>query len=68
MNPIEQLWDLLERRVRGRLQVPQTVADLRQALIHEWCNIPQADICNLINSMRRRCTELLRENGGQTHY
>ena len=68
MNPIEHLWDLLERRVCGRPQVPQTVADLRQALIHKWRNIPQADISNLINSMRRRCMELLREHGGHTHY
>ena len=65
MNPIEHLWDLLERRVRGR---PQTVADLHQALIHEWRNIPQTDISNLINSMRRRCKELLREHGGHTQY
>ena len=43
MNPIEHLWDLLERRVRGHTQVPQTVADMRQALIREWHNIPQAD-------------------------
>ena len=36
MNPIEHLWDLLDCRVRGRQQVPQTVAELRQALIDEW--------------------------------
>ena len=68
MNPIEHLWDLLERRVRSRPQVPQTLAQMRQALIDEWRNIPQVEITNLINSMRRRCTELFRENGGHTHY
>lgn len=68
MNPIEHLWDLLDRRIRGCPQVPQTVHQLRQALVDEWRNIPQMDITNLINSMRRRCTELLRENGGHTHY
>ena len=68
MNPIEHLWDLLERRVRCRPQVPQNVADLCQPLIHEWRNTPQADISNLINSMCRRCTELLREHGLHTHY
>ena len=68
MNTIEHLWDLLERHVRGRPQVPQTVADLHQSLSNQWCNIPQADISNLIYSMRRRCTERLREHGGHTHY
>ena len=68
MNSIEHLWELLECRVSGRPQVPQTVADLRQGWIHEWRNIPQADISNLINSMRRGCTGLLCEHGGHTHY
>ena len=35
MNSIEHLLDLLERSVRGRPQVPQTVAELRQALNQE---------------------------------
>ena len=43
MNPIKHLWDLLDRHVRGRQQVPQTVAELRQALIDVWRNIPQVD-------------------------
>ena len=67
MNLIEHLWDLLERRVHGRPQVPQAVAELCQALIHEWRNIPQVDIRNLINSMRRQFTKFLRKYGGHTH-
>ena len=53
MNPIEHLSDLFDRRVSGRHQVPQTVAELRQALIDEWHNIPQVGITNLVDSMRR---------------
>ena len=68
MNPIEYLWDLLDRRIRGLPQIKQTVAELCQALVDEWRNIPQEDITNLIGSIRRRFTELLRVNGGHTHY
>ena len=53
MNPIEHMSDLLDRRVSGRHQVPQTVAELCQALIDEWHNVPQVDITNLVDSMRR---------------
>ena len=68
MNRIEHLWDLLDRQVRNRQQPPQTVAQLRQALVEEWRRIPQAVVTNLIRSMRRRCTEVLNNNGGHTHY
>ena len=68
MNLIEHLWDLLDHQVRNCQQPPQTVAQLRQALVEEWRRIPQAVVTNLIRSMRRRCTEVLNNNGGHTHY
>ena len=46
MNPIEHLWDLLQRRIHGLPQQPQTVADLYQALIGEWHYYTQVDITN----------------------
>ena len=67
MNPVENLWELLDCRLRGRPHIPQTLAELRQVLVDEWHDIPQVDITNLIGNMRRRCTELLRVNGGHTH-
>lgn len=68
MSPIEHLWDVLDRRVRDRVPVPDNVRQLRVALREEWNNIPQATIDNLINSMRRRCVALRDANGGHTRY
>lgn len=68
MSPIEHLWDVLDRRVRDRVPVPENVRQLRGALQEEWDNIPQATIDNLILSMRRRCTALREANGGHTRY
>ena len=53
LNPIEHLWDALDRRVRKRINVPN-VAQLQLALIQEWNNIPQRAIDNLVGSMVRR--------------
>ena len=44
------------------------VNELRQALIQEWDNIPQAEINTLVNSMRRQCTAVDNSRGGHTRY
>jgi hypothetical protein len=45
---IKDLWDELGRRVRNGLNPPETLDELRRALIQEWNNIPQTFIRNLI--------------------
>lgn len=68
LNPIEHLWDLLDRRVRRRPDPPQTLQQLTNALIEEWENIPQEDIRRLVRSMPRRCQAVIRANGRHTRY
>jgi hypothetical protein len=54
LPPIEHLWVELGRRVRHLQNPPETLQELRDALVHEWNNIPQAIIQRLIGSMCRR--------------
>ena len=68
LNPIEHLWDNLDRRVRRRPNPPNNVNDLRAALLEEWNNIPQADINRLVLSMRRLCQAVSIARGGHTRY
>ena len=51
LSPIEHLWDELGRHVLPRQNPPETLQELRYALVHEWNNIPQAFIQRLIGSM-----------------
>ena len=55
LNPIEQVWDELGRRVR-RYHAIHTVNDLEAALQAEWANLPALFIQPYVNSMRRRIT------------
>jgi hypothetical protein len=48
MPPIEHLWDELGRHILHRQNPPETLQELRDALVHEWNNIPQAFIQRLI--------------------
>ena len=68
LNPIEHLWDNLDTRVRRRQNPPGNVNKLREDLLEEWNNIPQAQINNLIYSMRRRCQAVMNVRDGHTRY
>ena len=68
LNPIEHFWDNLDTCVRQRQNLPGNVNELRDALLEEWNNIPQAQVNNLIHSMRRCCQAVSNARGGHTCY
>ena len=67
LNPIEQVWDESGRRVR-RNHAIHTVNDLAAALQAEWANLPAPFIQRYVNSMRRRVTACISQNGGHMRY
>ena len=68
LSPIEHLWDELGRRVRHHQNPPETLQELHDALVHQWYNIPQAFIQQLIGSMHWRCEAVVATRGGHTRY
>ena len=56
------------RRVRHRQNQPEALQEVRDALVHEWNNIPPTFIHRLIGSMRRRCEAVVVARGGHTRY
>ena len=68
MNPIKHAWDMLGRRVRENHAPPANLQQLFVLLQHQWQAIPQADLMNLVHSMRGRCNECRKKRGGYTHY
>jgi transposase len=59
LNPIEHLWDQLDKRVRQRQSPPQTLDQRLQMLQQKWRTIPRNNVRNLIESMPRRCRAVL---------
>ena len=51
LNPIEHLWDMLDRQVRSRNHQPRSVQELAQWIQEEWRAIPQQQIQTLIGSI-----------------
>jgi transposase len=68
LNPIEHLWDELERRLRARPQRPKNTTELFTMLQEEWRGIPEATYRNLVESLPRRVEAVINANGGPTPY
>ena len=69
LNPIELLWDMLQRRVsQHRPNPPQTVQNIRDALMEKRNVIDQRSMRRLIRDMPRRCRECIQARGSYTSY
>lgn len=68
LNPIENMWSILVRRVYAGNRVFNTLAELKNEIIKEWRNIPQTVRQNLVNSMNSRIFDLISKKGRQTKY
>ena len=62
LNPIEQVWDELRRRVR-RNHAIHTVNDLAAAVQAKWANLPAPFIKRYVNSKRLCITACVAKNG-----
>jgi len=67
LSPIEHVWDVLVR-VRCRQNKPRKLQELAQTLIQEWGYIHANVIRRHTRSMRWRINEVIKANGGHTHY
>ncbi len=68
LNPIENLWDELERKVRKHLPLPKNKQELMIIIQNEWYNISQNTLLNLVKSMPRRIKAVIKSKGNPTKY
>jgi hypothetical protein len=68
LNPIENLWSIMSRRVYANGKQFERVPDLKAALFEAWEAIPIAMLESLISSMPRRSVEVIEKKGNKTHY
>lgn len=66
LNPIENLWAIIEYRLRDRRC--SSAQDLYSAIKTEWERLEPSLLENLIESMHRRCQAVIDSNGFPTKY
>ena len=68
LNPIEHLWDHLDRQARKRRPLPTSHTELAAALQDEWDRIPLEELRKLITSMPTRVATVIQAKGLHTPY
>lgn len=66
LNPIEHLWDVLEKKIRERTITSKEM--LKNALKEEWEAISPEITAKLVGSMKRRLLEVIKRRGYPTSY
>ena len=61
MNPIEHLWDELDRRVKKRQ--PTSKSDLQRVLLEEWNDMSHIVTEKSLDSMPNRFYECIKQKG-----
>ena len=67
LNPIERLWNELERRLRARHNRPTSVPNLINALVAEWKQVV-AMFQHLVESLPIRVEDVIEAKVGPTPY
>jgi len=69
MNPIENLWGLLARKVyrNGRRQFAH-LDDLKKAILDSWATIGNDVLVKLADSMPKRCMDVIQSKGSKINY
>jgi hypothetical protein len=67
-EPIENVLDMMRRRVRALQPPPATLGELGKHLIAIWDNQGRADVLSTINSKGRRCEDVIHTRDGKTRY
>lgn len=68
LNPIENVWGLLARKVYENGHQFSSSSELKRKIQQAWSQISTSTLQTLINSMPDRLFEVIKNNGGNTHY
>ncbi len=68
LNPIEHLWDVVEREFRIMDVKLTNLQQLRDAIMSIWTKISEECLQHLVESMPQRIKSVLKAKGGPTLY
>lgn len=68
LNPIENLWGILARKVYANGEQYSNESELKNGIREAWTQIKSETLQKLVETMPRRIFEVIKNKGGQTKY
>lgn len=68
LNPIENLWYIIKRRISKRRHRIMDLKELGDIIKEEWDQIDREVIVKIISTMHKRCLACIKARGGHTKY
>ena len=68
LNPIENLWDALERKLQGSSPLLRTLLDLEEKLFYLWPKLDHHNLKKVVDSMPSRMKAVIKAKGGPIDY
>lgn len=68
LNPIENIWGILVRRVYAGNRQYDSTNHLKEAIVKEWRQLDKELIKNLINSLKKRIIGVIKLKGGPINF
>ncbi|GFU39777.1 DDE_3 domain-containing protein [Trichonephila clavipes] len=68
LNPIEHLWDELERRLRSQPNQPSSLQALTSAVMDAWKAIHMVTYQKLVENLPKSVQAVIHAKGGPTSY
>ena len=68
IDPIENLWDVLEKALRSGQTLPSSIQDVGETLMQHWMEINLVTLQKLIETMPQRMRAVIKAKGGPTKY
>jgi DDE superfamily endonuclease len=68
LNPIENLWSIIKRRISKKWHIIKTAEEMAAAVQKEWNSLMEADYLNCVDSMQKRVKQCYKAKGGHIKY
>jgi transposase len=68
LNPIENLWAILKRKINIRKHRIRDIEELQQVIHEEWARLSAKEVGRCTASMKKRIMKTIQNKGGPTKY